>query len=90
MKIAGSKSLAGTNEGWAYVIDWLREGEPDDDVSDAEFDGEGRLMRRNNRGDLVEVHNSQPCSDAQGHKYFTSSFGSYGKSQTAEAEDVLE
>jgi hypothetical protein len=42
-------------QGWAYVVDWHKHGKLDDEVSEPEFDSQGRLMRRTNFGELVEV-----------------------------------
>lgn len=55
-KVAG----VSTEQGWAYVVDWYKGGTPDDEVSDPEFDPQGRLMRRTNYGELVEVP-PPPC-----------------------------
>lgn len=55
-KVAGAKGRK--QEGWAYVIDWMKNGAPDNDVSDVEVDDEGHVMRRNIHGELIEVSRS--------------------------------
>ena len=62
VKTAGSRSLEDAEASWAYMVEWHKGGKPDDEVSDVEFDEDGRLLRRRNDGTLVEVR--RPFLDA--------------------------
>ena len=62
VKTVGSRSLEDAEASWAYLVEWQKGGKPDDEVSDVEFNEDGRLMRRRNDGTLVEVR--RPFLDA--------------------------